>query len=147
MKQSNKKVEDQEEKKDVDGQDQDGDQAAADQPKDDQVDGEEKKDEVDAGEDVVYGDRFIKDQNIQYDFVFLCDEIKKVVPAPEWPDPDNEPLPPPVINSIQKKPPTRAERVKITNYSIWTQIPEDQLKADGEEGDDKPASQNNDDEA
>ena len=84
---------------------------------------------------MVYGERFIKDQHIQYDFVFLCDDIKKVVPKPDWPDPDNEPLPPPVINFIQKRPPARAERAKITNFSIWTQIPEDQLQADAQDGD------------
>ena len=59
-------------------------------------------------EKITYGKRIIREQNIQYDFIFLCEDIKKVVPEPEWPDPDNEPLPPPLINSIQKKPPARA---------------------------------------
>ena len=57
--------------------------------------------EVAAEQDqICYGKRFIREQNIQYDFVFLCEDIKKVVAEPEWPDPDNEPLPPPLINSI-----------------------------------------------
>jgi len=57
-----------------------------------------------------------------------------VVPEPEWPDPDKEPLPPPLINSIQKKPPQRATRAPITKFSIWTPISEDQTKnEDGEE--------------
>lgn len=43
-----------------------------------------------------------------------------------WPDPDKEPLPPPLINSIQKKPPTRAERQAITKFSVWTPLPHDQ---------------------
>ena len=59
--------------------------------------------------------------------MFLCDDIKKVVPEPEWPDPDNEPLPPPLINSIQRRPPARAQRTPITKFSIWTPIPEDQI--------------------
>jgi hydrocephalus-inducing protein len=50
-----------------------------------------------------------------------------------WPDPDNEPLPPPLINSIQKKPPTRTERAKITKFSIWTPLPEDQIPKPDEE--------------
>lgn len=72
--------------------------------------------------------------------------MKKIVPQPDWPDPDNEPLPPPVINSIQKKPPARAERPKITNFSIWTQVAEDQLPAGSEDGDEKAASQHQDEE-
>jgi len=59
--------------------------------------------------------------------MFLCEDIKKVVPEPQWPDPDNEPLPPPLINSIQRRPPARAQRTPITKFSIWTPIPEDQL--------------------
>ena len=83
---------------------------------------------------ITYGKRIIREQNIQYDFIFLCEDIKKVVPEPEWPDPDNEPLPPPLINSIQKKPPMRAQRAPITKFSIWTPVPEDQLpKSDEEE--------------
>jgi hypothetical protein len=42
------------------------------------------------------------------------------VPEPLWPDPDKEPLPPPVISSILKKPPNRSERAKISKFSIFT---------------------------
>ena len=52
------------------------------------------------------------------------------MPEPIWPDPDKEPLPPPVIHQIVKKPPNRNERTPITLFSIWTptSIPEDQDK-------------------
>ena len=43
-----------------------------------------------------------------------------MVPEPLWPDPDKEPLPPPVVHQIVKKPPNRSERTPITLYSIWT---------------------------
>lgn len=42
------------------------------------------------------------------------------MPEPVWPDPDKEPLPPPVITSILKKPPNRQERAKITKFTICT---------------------------
>lgn len=42
------------------------------------------------------------------------------MPEPIWPDPDKEPLPAPAISSILKKPPHRAERNKITKFSIHT---------------------------
>jgi hydrocephalus-inducing protein len=45
-----------------------------------------------------------------------------------WPDPDKEPLPAPVINSIIKKPPNRSERAKITKFTIRT--PADPEKPD-----------------
>ena len=61
-----------------------------------------------------------------------------------WPL-DNEPLPPPLINSIQKKPPTRAERAKITRFSIWTPLPEDQIPKP-EEGEEAAAEQQEEDE-
>jgi len=51
-------------------------------------------------EKIKYGSRVILEQNIQYDFAFLCEEICTVVPEPMWPDPDKEPLPAPLINSI-----------------------------------------------
>lgn len=37
-----------------------------------------------------------------------------------WPDPDKEPLPPPLIHSILKRPPNRPERAKITKFTIMT---------------------------
>ena len=89
------------------------------------ADGEADGDEEKPKSVIIYGQRFIAEQFIHYDFVFLCEDVKKVVPEPEWPDPDNEPLPPPLINSIQRKPPQRAQRMPITKFSIWTPIPED----------------------
>lgn len=62
------------------------------------------------------------DQHIHYDFTFLCEKVCHIVPEPMWPDPDKEPLPPPVINSIIKKVPIRSERAPITSYSIWTPL-------------------------
>ena len=50
----------------------------------------------------------------------ICEEAKKLVPEPLWPDPDKEPLPPPMIHQIVKKPPNRSERTPITLFSIWT---------------------------
>ena len=35
---------------------------------------------------------------IQYDFKYLCENSKKTVPEPLWPDPDKEPLPAPIIH-------------------------------------------------
>ena len=86
-------------------------------------------------EPIQYGKRILREQNIQYDFAFLCEEICTVVPEPLWPDPDKEPLPPPLINSILRKLPQRNEREPITKFSIWTPIPADQLPppAEGEE--------------
>lgn len=92
-----------------------------------------------------FGKRFIREQKIQYDFVFLCEDIKKIVPEPEWPDPDNEPLPAPLINSIQRRPPARAQRMPITKFSIWTPIPEDQLPKT-EEGDEVASNKDGGDE-
>jgi hypothetical protein len=58
-----------------------------------------------------YGGRSVRDMGIHYDFTFLCEKICHIVPEPVWPDPDKEPLPPPMINSIIKKLPTRSERM------------------------------------
>jgi len=67
------------------------------------------------------GKRIMQEVNIEYDFKYLCEHIcKSVVPEPLWPDPDKEPLPPPLINSVLKKPPNRAERNKITKFKILT---------------------------
>lgn len=68
----------------------------------------------------------MQEVNIEYDFKYLCEHIcKSVVPEPLWPDPDKEPLPPPLINSVLKKPPNRAERNKITKFKILTPTGED----------------------
>ena len=50
-----------------------------------------------------------------------------------WPDPDKEPLPEPLINSILKRPPNRNERSKITKFTICTPEAEQPSTA-GEEG-------------
>jgi len=73
----------------------------------------------------MYGKRILTPQFIEYDFKFLCETTKGIVPEPLWPDPDNEPLPPPVIHQIVKRPPARNERKEITMFSIWTPLPED----------------------
>lgn len=70
---------------------------------------------------VASGKRIMQEVNIEYDFTFLCEYIcKSIVPEPLWPDPDKEPLPAPLINSMLKKPPNRAERAKITKFKILT---------------------------
>jgi hypothetical protein len=70
---------------------------------------------------VAGGKRIMQEVNIEYDFTYLCEFIcKSIVPEPLWPDPDKEPLPPPLINSMLKKPPNRAERAKITKFKIMT---------------------------
>lgn len=67
------------------------------------------------------GQRNLMEINVEYNYTFLCEHLcASVVPEPIWPDPDKEPLPPPVISSILKKPPNRAERNKITKFSIFT---------------------------
>lgn len=65
-----------------------------------EADPEAKEPAASPSEETQYGDRLLREQSIQYDFAFLCEDVKKVVPEPLWPDPDNEPLPPPLINSI-----------------------------------------------
>lgn len=69
------------------------------------------------------GKRIMSEVNIEYDFTYLCENIcQSVVPAPLWPDPDKEPLPAPLINSVLKRPPNRNERVKITKFKILTPV-------------------------
>lgn len=48
--------------------------------------------------EVKYGKRILVPQFIEYDFKYLCESAKSIVPEPMWPDPDKEPLPPPVIH-------------------------------------------------
>jgi hypothetical protein len=61
--------------------------------------------------------------------LYLCNQLKSIVPEPLWPNPDKEPLPEPVINAIVKKPPTRSERKVTEMFSIWTPDPD----AEGDE--------------
>jgi len=89
--------------------------------------------EKEADETLEFGKRIITEIPIEYNYSFLCELLcsidKPLVPAPIWPDPDKEPLPPPVISSILKKPPNRGERSKITKFSIWT--PTSEVEGDG----------------
>lgn len=81
---------------------------------------EENKKDPEAAEDqeqepkeepIIYGSRTQTDQFIHYDFRYLCEDVKKSVPTPMWPNPDKEPLPPPETHQIIKGPPRRpAER-------------------------------------
>lgn len=81
-----------------------------------------KQDELRASEEgKFFGNRTCQEINIEFNFTFLCEYIcSAIVPEPLWPDPDKEPLPPPVISSILKKPPNRSERAKILKFSIFT---------------------------
>lgn len=63
-----------------------------------------------------------------------------MVPEPEWPNPDKEPLPPPLINSIQRRPPARVIRTPITKFSIYTPLSEDEIKKN--EGDNEEVTSN-----
>ncbi len=67
-----------------------------------------------------FGTRHIAEVFISSTIRKICDQTKKIVPEPIWPDPDKEPLPPPVTHSIVKPPPNRKERPQVTLYSIWT---------------------------
>jgi len=69
---------------------------------------------------MVKGKRLMVTQYMQYNFKYLCENSKKQVPEPIWPDPDKEPLPQPFIHQIVKRPPNRGERPPITLFSIWT---------------------------
>lgn len=69
---------------------------------------------------IVYGKRLIQEQFLQYELKFLCEESKKTVPEPMWPDPEKEPLPQPSFHQIVKRPNNRNERPAITLFSIWT---------------------------
>lgn len=85
----------------------------------------EEGDEVKEGEaqpdpQPTFGKRILVDQYIHYDFKYLCENSKQIIPEPLWPDPDKEPLPPPVVHQIVKRPPNRSERAPIALYSIWT---------------------------
>jgi hypothetical protein len=81
-----------------------------------------------------FGERILRPQFIEYDFKFLCESAKTVVPEPLWPDPDKEPLPPPVTHAIVKRPAARPERKEITLFSIWTPLPESERPPSAEEG-------------
>ena len=94
--------------------------------------GKEGEEEVKSvKEKIKYGKRMVSEMYIHYDFKFLCEQAKKEVPEPIWPDPDKEPLPPPVTHQIVKKPGHRSERHPLKNYSIWTPKPKAE---DAEEG-------------
>ena len=64
------------------------------------------------------------------------------MPEPIFPDPDNEPLPPPVIHQIIKKPNVRPERKEITMFSIWTPVDKKETTEDADppaEGEEHPS--------
>lgn len=84
--------------------------------------------------EIRYGKRILIPQFIEYDFKFLCDAAKAAVPEPLWPDPDKEPLPPPIIHQIVRRPQVRPERKDITMFSIWTPRPEAARPPSAEDG-------------
>ena len=77
----------------------------------------------------MFGKRILVDLHIASTIKKICEQAKKLVPEPIWPDPDKEPLPPPVTHSIVKPPPNRKERAQVTLFSIWTpkdgQVPDE----------------------
>lgn len=84
--------------------------------------------------EIRYGKRILIPQFVEYDFKFLCDAAKEAVPEPLWPDPDKEPLPPPIIHQIVRRPQVRPERKDITMFSIWTPLPEAARPPSAEDG-------------
>jgi hypothetical protein len=88
---------------------------------------------------LVHGQRQLLPVPIAANFKLLCDGVKAKVPEPIWPDPDKEPLPPPVIHQIVRKPGNRAERSAVKLYSIWTPLPEEPKDAPAEGEDAQPA--------
>ena len=90
--------------------------------KEDNKDINEVKEET-AEEDIPYfGSRILYEVPMQYNFRFLWEQIKHNVPEPVWPDPDKEPLPPPIIQQIIKKSGNRPEIPKVILFSIWTPV-------------------------
>lgn len=69
---------------------------------------------------VHFGKRILLELPITSTIKRICESAKKVVPEPIWPDPDKEPLPPPVTHSIVRPPPNRKERAAVTLFSVWT---------------------------
>lgn len=65
-----------------------------------------------------FGTRSLYEVPIQYNFRYLCEKVRENVPDTIWPDPDKEPLPPPTIQQIIKKPSNRPEKPKVTLFSI-----------------------------
>lgn len=64
-----------------------------------QVEGSKSEAEaVSEKEPIHYGKRLLVTTPVEYDFKFLCDNSKTKVPEPLFPDPDKEPLPPPVTH-------------------------------------------------
>jgi hydrocephalus-inducing protein len=45
---------------------------------------------------MIFGKRILIDLPVGSTIKKMCESAKKVVPEPIWPDPDKEPLPPPV---------------------------------------------------
>lgn len=113
-----------------------GEDAASQKP----AEGEEAP--VEPEEPIVYGSRAMIDQNIHYDFRYLCQDVRRKVPQPRWPNPDKEPLPPPETHQIVKGPPRRpAERPPVQHFTIWTpeQAAEaEEAPAEGETAEPKP---------
>lgn len=69
---------------------------------------------------VHFGKRILLDLPIASTIKRTCESAKKFVPEPIWPDPDKEPLPPPVTHSIVRPPQNRKERAAVTLFSVWT---------------------------
>jgi len=116
----------------------DGADAAAepgeDQPAEDDGEAQDAGEKDQAAAQARFGKRDLQELCIEYDFKYLCESARAAVPEPVWPDPDKEPLPPPVVHQIVRRPPTRPERKEITMFSIWTPAAEPARPASAEEG-------------
>lgn len=100
-----------------------------------EAEGEGKEGEGDdtKNEPQYFGTRILFEVPMQFNFRYLCEKVKENVPEPVWPDPDKEPLPPPKIQQIIKKPNNRPEKPKVTLFSIWTPVEKKENEGEGDE--------------
>jgi hypothetical protein len=95
--------------------------------------GEGEKEVEEKKEQKHFGTRNLYEVPVQYHFRYLCEKVKENVPDTIWPDPDKEPLPPPSIEQIIKKPSNRPEKPKVTLFSIWTPVEKKEIEEEGNE--------------
>lgn len=100
------------------------------EPNEAEGEGDEAEGEQDK-EPQYFGKRILFELPTQYNFRYLCERVKESVPEPIWPDPDKEPLPPPLVEQILKTT-NRPERPKVTLFSIWTPVEKKENEGEGE---------------
>ena len=101
-------------------------------PNEAEGEGKEGEGEEEKKEPQYFGKRILFEIPTQYNFRYLCEKVKENIPEPIWPDPDKEPLPPPLIQQIIKKPNNRADKPKVTLFSICTPVEKKENEGEGE---------------